>query len=145
MTLPTVRSERQFCELDYNLVFRWFLDMDIVQQSFVTTVPRRAASGFLAHDVAGELFRAARDEADELRAFTVEGDSVIESSASLKAQASPGTLRQPGIQLNRTRCRNGQAYTCLASHVDATPSARPSPVVTEPHVGLRRHLSRTQR
>ena len=35
MALYTVRSERLFCEqLDYNLLFRWFLDMDMVEPSF---------------------------------------------------------------------------------------------------------------
>ena len=39
MALYTVRSERLFCEqLDYNLLFRWFLDMDMVEESFVPTV-----------------------------------------------------------------------------------------------------------
>jgi transposase len=32
MALYTVRSERLFCEqLDYNLLFRWFLDMDVAE------------------------------------------------------------------------------------------------------------------
>src|SRR5258707_468851 len=35
MAFFSVRSERLFCEqLDYNLLFRWFLDMDIVEPSF---------------------------------------------------------------------------------------------------------------
>src|SRR6202049_3998659 len=35
MALYTVRSERLFCEqLDYNLLFRWFLDMDVAEPSF---------------------------------------------------------------------------------------------------------------
>ena len=35
MALYTVRSERSFCEqLGYNLLFRWFLDMDMVEPSF---------------------------------------------------------------------------------------------------------------
>lgn len=35
MALYTVRSERQFCDqLDYNLLFRWFLDMDMVESGF---------------------------------------------------------------------------------------------------------------
>src|SRR5260370_16264621 len=39
IALYSVRSERQFCEqLDYNLLFRWFLDMDMVEQNFVPTV-----------------------------------------------------------------------------------------------------------
>ncbi|MGB8930108.1 MAG: transposase, partial [Anaeromyxobacteraceae bacterium] len=35
MASYSVRSERLFCEqLDYNLLFRWFLDMDGVEESF---------------------------------------------------------------------------------------------------------------
>jgi len=35
MALYSVRSERLFCEqLDYNLLFRWFLDMGIEEPSF---------------------------------------------------------------------------------------------------------------
>jgi transposase len=42
MALYSVRSERQLCEqLDYNLLFRWFLDMAMVEPSF----PGRVAAG----------------------------------------------------------------------------------------------------
>ena len=35
MALYTIRSERLFCEqLDYNLLFRWFLDMELDEKSF---------------------------------------------------------------------------------------------------------------
>jgi transposase len=35
MALFSVRSDRQFCEqLDYNLLFRWFLDMEMDEASF---------------------------------------------------------------------------------------------------------------
>src|SRR5512147_3079269 len=35
IALYSVRSERQFCEqLGYNLLFRWFLDMEIDDESF---------------------------------------------------------------------------------------------------------------
>src|SRR6202521_1431341 len=35
MALYTVRSERMLCEqLDYNLLFRWFLDMELDEASF---------------------------------------------------------------------------------------------------------------
>src|SRR3954468_1816199 len=34
MAFYSIRSERQFCEqLDYNLLFRWFLDMDMDRRS----------------------------------------------------------------------------------------------------------------
>src|SRR5881394_4161343 len=39
MALYTVRSERMFCEqLGYNLLYRWFLDMDLSEQVFDRTV-----------------------------------------------------------------------------------------------------------
>ncbi len=39
MALYSVRSERQMCEqLDYNLLFRWFLDMNPIEDSFDATV-----------------------------------------------------------------------------------------------------------
>ena len=39
MALYSIRSERQLCEqLDYNLLFRWFLDMNQIEESFDATV-----------------------------------------------------------------------------------------------------------
>ncbi len=39
IALYSVRSERAFCEdLDYNLLFRWFLDMNLMERSFDPTV-----------------------------------------------------------------------------------------------------------
>jgi transposase len=40
IALYSVRSERAFCEeLDYNLLFRWFLDVQLMEPSFDPTVP----------------------------------------------------------------------------------------------------------
>ena len=39
IALYSVRSERAFCEeLEYNLLYRWFLDMDLIERSFDATV-----------------------------------------------------------------------------------------------------------
>ena len=39
ISLYSVRSERAFCEeLEYNLLFRWFLDMSLMERSFDPTV-----------------------------------------------------------------------------------------------------------
>ena len=39
ISLYSVRSERAFCEeLEYNLLFRWFLDMTLMERSFGPTV-----------------------------------------------------------------------------------------------------------
>jgi transposase len=57
MALHTVSSERMFCEqLDYNLLFRWFLDMDVVEPSFDHSTFSRNRARLLEHDVAREFF-----------------------------------------------------------------------------------------
>ena len=39
ISLYSIRSERAFCqELDYNLLYRWFLDMDIMEPSLDATL-----------------------------------------------------------------------------------------------------------
>ncbi|MGC4190142.1 MAG: transposase [Thermomicrobiales bacterium] len=42
MALYTVRSERAFCEeLGYNLLYRWFLDMDLINPGFDASTFRK--------------------------------------------------------------------------------------------------------
>ena len=90
MALFTVLSERQFCEqLDYNLLFRWFLDMDMTEPSFVPTVFSKNRDRLIIHDVAGEFLRAVVEQARDAKLmssehFTVDG-TLIESWASLKS------------------------------------------------------------
>lgn len=90
MALYTIRSERQFCEqLDYNLLFRWFLDMNMDEESFVPTVFTHNRNRLIAHDVAGEFFRAVVEQARAAHLmssehFTVDG-TLIEAAASLKS------------------------------------------------------------
>lgn len=90
MALYTVRSERLFCEqLDYNMLFRWFLDMDMVEESFVPTVFTKNRDRLIEHDVARQFFgrvvahaRSANLMSDDH--FTVDG-TLIEAWASLKS------------------------------------------------------------
>src|SRR4030081_2185198 len=57
MALYTVRSERLFCEqLDYNLLFRWFLDLNWDEPAFDHSTLSRNRMRLLEHDVAGEIF-----------------------------------------------------------------------------------------
>lgn len=57
MALHSVRSERQFCEqLQYNMLFRWFLDMDATGATFVPTVFSHNRERLLAHNVARKFF-----------------------------------------------------------------------------------------
>ena len=56
--LYSLRSERQFCEqLDYNLLFRWFLDMDMVSPAFDATTFTKNRDRLLEHEV-GRQFLA---------------------------------------------------------------------------------------
>ncbi|HLK38323.1 MAG TPA: IS5 family transposase [Polyangiaceae bacterium] len=100
MALYTVRSERQFCEqLDYNLLFRWFLDMDMVEESFVPTVFSHNRDRLIIHDAAGEFLRAVVAQARGAKLmsadhFTVDG-TLIESWASLKSFKKKGDDDKP--------------------------------------------------
>jgi transposase len=90
MAFYTVRSERLLCEqLSYNLLFRWFLDMNMTEPALDHSTLSRNRERLLKHDVAGEFFRAvvevARHEkllSDEH--FSVDG-TLIEAWASLKS------------------------------------------------------------
>jgi transposase len=90
MALYTVRSERLFCEqLDYNLLFRWFLDMDMTEPSFDHSTFSRNRQRLLDHEVAKEFFGAIVQQAraENLMSdehFTVDG-TLIEAWASLKS------------------------------------------------------------
>lgn len=90
MALYTVRSERLFCEqLDYNLLFRWFLDLEVDEASFDHSSFSRNRARLLEHAVAGEFFRAVVAQARTLRLlsdehFTVDG-TLVEAWASLKS------------------------------------------------------------
>ena len=90
MAFFSVRSERMFCEqLDYNLLFRWFLGMDMVEDSFDATTFTKNRDRFLEHDVAGEFFRTVVERAREeglmsREHFSVDG-TLIEAWASMKS------------------------------------------------------------
>src|SRR5262245_19088715 len=90
MALYTVRSERMFCEqLRYNLLFRWFLDIDMVEEPFEHSGFSHNRERLLKHDVAGEFFRAIVEQARRARLlssehFTVDG-TLIDAWASLKS------------------------------------------------------------
>ena len=90
MAFYTVRSERLFCEqLDYNILFRWFLDMNMEEPSFDHSTFSKNRERLIAHEVAKEFFltvvaqaRATGLMSDEH--FTVDG-TLIEAWASLKS------------------------------------------------------------
>ena len=65
IALYSVRSERAFCEqLDYNLLFRWFLDMNVIEPSFDATTFTKNRERLLRHGVGQALFGEVVLEAD---------------------------------------------------------------------------------
>jgi transposase len=90
MGLYTIRSERQFCEqLEYNLLFRWFLDMDMVSPAFDATTFTKNRDRLLKHEIGREFLAKVLGQADEAgllssEHFSVDG-TLIEACASLKS------------------------------------------------------------
>lgn len=90
IALYSIRSERQFCErLQYDLLFKWFLDLNIEERPFDASTFSKNRERLLRHDVAAAFFDAVLDEARQrgLLAddhFTVDG-TLLESWASLKS------------------------------------------------------------
>src|SRR5215813_1631368 len=59
MALYTIRSERLLCEqLEYNLLWRWFLDLEMDEPRFDHSTFSRNRARLLEHEVAGEFLRA---------------------------------------------------------------------------------------
>ena len=90
ISLYSVRSERAFCEeLTYHMLFRWFLDMDMVEPSFDHSTFSKNRQRLLQHRVSRVFFDAVVLQADRLHLlsdehFSVDG-TLIEAAASLKS------------------------------------------------------------
>ena len=90
IALFSIRSERQFCEqLDYNLLFRFFLDMSLEEKSFDASTFAKNKERLLKADVARLFFEEVVAEARRAHLlsedhFTVDG-TLIQAWASLKS------------------------------------------------------------
>jgi transposase len=90
IALFSVRSDRQFCEqLDWNLLFRWFLDLTLDEASFDASTFSKNRARLLEHDVARQFFSQVLQQAKKEKLLSAEHFSVdgtlIESLASLKS------------------------------------------------------------
>ena len=90
MALYSIRSERQLCEqLQYNLLFKWFLGMNVQEPAFSLTSFSKNRKRLLRQRVTRLFFAAVLQEAESRRLlssehFTVDG-TLLESWASLKS------------------------------------------------------------
>jgi transposase len=95
IALFSVRSERQLCErLEYDLMFRFFLDMDMNEATFNASSFAKNKERLLKADVARRFFEGVVRQAREARLmsaehFTVDG-TLIEAWASIKSFKKKG-------------------------------------------------------
>ena len=100
ISLYSVRSERAFCEeLEYNLLFRWFLDMNLMERTFDPTVFTKNRLRLLGHRIGQSLFDQGIVEADCHKLlsdehFCVDG-TLTEAAASIKSFTRREEEEQP--------------------------------------------------
>jgi transposase len=131
MALHTVRSERLFCEqLDYNFLFRWFLDLEADEASFDHSTFSRNRARLLEHEVAGEFFRAVVEQARGLNLlsdehFTVDG-TLVEAWASLKSfkRKDAGPNQPPDDRSNPTVNFRGERRSNATHQSTTDPEAK---------------------
>ena len=95
MALYSVRSERAFCErLNYDLVFKWFLDLPIDAKAFDATTFTKNRDRLLDHDIADRFFAAVVRQAKLRRYLSSEHFSV--DGTLLEAWASHKSFKPTG-------------------------------------------------
>jgi len=105
IALYSIRSERQFCErLRYDLLFKWFLDLNIMDPAFDASSFSKNKERLLEHQVAHEFLSAVISEARKQHLlsedhFTVDG-SLLEAWASFKSFRPKGGGRTSGSDGN---------------------------------------------
>jgi transposase len=110
MALYTVRSERQFCEqLEYNMLFRWFLGMDMLEGSFDASTLSKNRQRLLDHHIAHVFFHRVVEHARAAKLmstehFTVDG-TLIEAWASLKSFKPKSQAEPTRRDRNRHKAR----------------------------------------
>jgi transposase len=104
MAMYSIRSERAFCErLNYDLLFKWFLDLPIDAKAFDATTFSKNRRRLLDHEIADRFFAAVVGQAKLRRYvssdhFSVDG-TLLEAWASHKSfqpKAGPSPAMGPG-------------------------------------------------
>ena len=105
----TIRSERQLIEqLDYNLLFRWFVGLSVDEPVWNPTVFSKNRDRLLAGDIAAAFMAAVLNLAEVKRLlssehFSVDG-TLIQAWASMKSfRRKDGTDQPPGPGRNGGR------------------------------------------
>ena len=131
MAFFTVPSARRFCEqLEYNLLFKWFLDLNVDDPAFDASTFSKNQERLLQHDVARQFLAAVTAEAQRRQLlssdhFTVDG-TLLQAWASLKSVRPRDDDSPPPARGGRNRAVDfrGQ-HRSNQTHVSQTdPEAR---------------------
>lgn len=101
MALFSVPSARRFCDqLQYNLLFKWFLDLNVDDRAFDASTFSKNQERLLAHDVARQFLvqvvaHARRRHLLSSDHFTVDG-TLLDAWASLKSVHPRDDDQRPG-------------------------------------------------
>jgi transposase len=132
ISLYSVRSERAFCEeLDYQLLWRWFLDMSLMEPGFDQSTFSKNRGRLLRQQVALQFFDEVVRQADAVgllsdEHFTVDG-TLIEAAASLKsfrARDQPPADKPPDDRGNPTVNFRGEKRSNATHQSTTDPEAR---------------------
>ncbi len=130
MAMYSIRSERAFCErLNYDLLFKWFLDLPIDAKAFDASTFSKNRRRLLDHDIADQFFAAVVGQARLRRYvssdhFSVDG-TLLEAWASHKSfQPKDGPPGPPPPGRNTEVSFHGERRS-NQTHVSTTdPEAR---------------------
>jgi len=109
MAMYSIRSERAFCErLNYDLLFKWFLDLGIDEAAFDATTFSKNRQRLLDHDVADEFFAAVVAQA-KLRRY-ISSDHFSVDGTLLEAWPA-----EPARATNQPQGHDSRVRTPIAS------------------------------
>jgi transposase len=130
MALYSIRSERAFCErLNYDLLFKWFLDMRIDERAFDATTFSKNRQRLLDHEIADRFFAAVVAQARLRRYvssehFSVDG-TLLEAWASHKSfKPKDGPGGPPPAGRNAEVSFHGERRTNETHRSTTDPEAR---------------------
>ena len=130
MALYSIRSERAFCErLNYDLLFKWFLDLPIDARAFDATTFTKNRERLLSHEIADRFFALVVAQAKLRRYissehFSVDG-TLLEAWASHKSfKPKDGPPTPPGPGRNQEVSFRGERRSNETHQSSTDPEAR---------------------
>ena len=129
MAMYSIRSERAFCErLNYDLLFKWFLDMRIDEPAFDATTFTKNRQRLLDHEVADEFFAAVVRQA-KLRRYISSDHFSVDGTLLTRGRDTRASSPRTGRTTTRPR---GATRRCSGTARNAPTTRTPPPRTRRP-------------